>query len=242
MARSFFCRIFTFYLYAALRMRSTAPHPPKPGSILAQPVFWFVLLGLALPLFGFAQLAEEVWNREAIGWDSSVLLAIHSASSPFLDRLMVGLSDIGGFLGMFLLVSGTLAYLAFRQQWGRAAFFGLAAAGAEGGNLLLKAIFQRARPDLWPSPTPERDYSFPSGHAMGVVAVMAGLMVLAWPTRWRWPVAILGTLFALAVSFSRLYLGVHFPSDVLAGWGVSLAWVTALGLVFHRYNLLSGQA
>lgn len=220
-------------------MRTTPDLRHRLRFIFFQPVFWFVLLGLVLPLFGFGKIAEEVWTREAMGWEPSVLLAIHRFASPALDRLMVGLSDIGGFLGMFLLATGTLAYLAFRRQWLRAIFFGLATAGVEGSNLLLKALFHRHRPDLWPSPTPEHDYSFPSGHAMGVVAVMAGLVVLAWPTRWRWPMVVLGTLFAVAVSFSRLYLGVHFPSDVLAGWGVALAWVTVLGLFFHRYGLAS---
>lgn len=198
-------------------MRTTPDLRHRLRFIFFQPVFWFVLLGLVLPLFGFGKIAEEVWTREPMGWEPSVLLAIHRFASPALDQLMVGLSYVGGFLGMFLLSAGTLAYLALRRQWLRAIFFGLATAGVEGGNLLLKALFHRHRPNLWPSPTPEHDYGFPSGHAMGVVAVMAGLVVLAWPTRWRWPVVVLGALFAAAVSFSRLYLGVHFPSDVLAG-------------------------
>lgn len=218
-------------------MRTTPDLRPHLRFIFFPPVFWLALLGLVLPLFGFGKIAEEVWTHEPMGWDSSVLLAIHRLASPALDQLMIGLSHVGGFLGMFLLSAGTLAYLALRRRWLQAIFFGLATAGAEGGNLLLKALFHRHRPDLWPSPTPEHDYSFPSGHAMGVVAVMAGLVVLAWPTRWRWPVVVLGALFAAAVSFSRLYLGVHFPSDVLAGWGAALAWVTALGLFFHRYGL-----
>lgn len=222
-------------------MRSTSHPPVKLTQIPLQPTLWLAVLGLLLPLMGFGWLAEDVWSHQSLAWDNGLLLAIHSHASATLDRWMVGVSLIGGAKGMFLLVAGVLGYLAWQRRWIQAVFFAVATAGAEAMNLGLKAIFHRARPDLWLSPTPEHDYSFPSGHAMGVVAVIAALVVLAWPTRWRWWVLGLGTLFALTVSFSRLYLGVHFPSDVLAGWGVSLAWVTALLLVFgtRGHHLLS---
>lgn len=215
-------------------MNLSSTPPPKVRSLVLQPIFWLGLLGLVLPTLGFALLAGEIARHQPLPWDNSLLLSIHRLASPALDRGMIAITKAGGFLGMLLLVIGVLGYLALRRRWDQAVFFGLAAAGAEVGNLLLKAVFHRVRPDLWPSPAPEHDYSFPSGHAMGGVAVMAGLIVLAWPTRARWPVLVLGSAFALAVSFSRLYLGVHFPSDVLASWGASLAWVTLLGLVLRR--------
>jgi undecaprenyl-diphosphatase len=64
-------------------------------------------------------------------------------------------------------------------------------------------------------------------------AFVGAAAVLAWPTRWRWPVLALGAPFALLVAFSRLYLGVHFPSDILAGWLASLAWVLGVSLVLY---------
>jgi membrane-associated phospholipid phosphatase len=76
--------------------------------------------------------------------------------------------------------------------------------------------------------------SFPSGHAVGSMAVVATLVVLLWPTRHRWTVVVAGSVFAAAVGASRVYLGFHFPSDVLAGWSWAVAWTAAMWLLVLR--------
>src|SRR5690606_17364220 len=86
----------------------------------------------------------------------------------------------------------------------------------------------------WPPLAPETSFSFPSGHAMQSMALATALLVLAWNTRWRWPVLLAGAAFTGIVGLSRVYLGVHFPSDVLAGWCASLAWAVGLALLFRR--------
>jgi undecaprenyl-diphosphatase len=126
------------------------------------------------------------------------------------------------------------AVLLGTRRWIDAFFWALATGGAALLNLLAKHGFARARPDLWPSIAPETSFSFPSGHAMQSMAVAAALVVLLWPTLARWPVLVLGAGFTLLVGVSRVYLGVHFPSDVLAGWAASLAWVAGLALLFHH--------
>jgi undecaprenyl-diphosphatase len=87
-------------------------------------------------------------------------------------------------------------------------------------------------------------FGFPSGHAMASMALGTVVTVLAWRTRWRWPVLALSVVFVLAVSGSRLYLGVHYPSDVVAAWLASLAWVLGLRLVLlpraHRSHRTPG--
>jgi membrane-associated phospholipid phosphatase len=95
-------------------------------------------------------------------------------------------------------------------------------------NLAAKAYFARTRPDLWLSLAPETTYSFPSGHAMGSATLAVALALLAWHTPWRWPVAAAGALFVVLVGLSRVYLGVHYPSDILAGWMAATAWVVAM--------------
>jgi undecaprenyl-diphosphatase len=75
--------------------------------------------------------------------------------------------------------------------------------------------------------------SFPSGHAMASMALAVALIVLLWPTRWRYPMLLGGIFFTIMVGLSRIYLGVHYPSDVLAGWVASLAWVMGLSRVLY---------
>ncbi|MCL6527321.1 MAG: phosphatase PAP2 family protein [Thermaceae bacterium] len=210
------------------------PATPATPSALERYRLLLPLAALLTLLVGFAKLAEDVWSLEPFRWDAPVLAALHSARTPLLDGLMLGLTWAGGAAGMALLAALVLAWLLYRRRAAQALFFTLAAGGAALLNPLLKAVFHRARPDLWPQLTPERDYSFPSGHAMGSLAVVAALVVLAWPTRWRWWVAIPGGLFVLGVGLSRLYLGVHFPSDVLAGWLAGLLWVSAVALGLRR--------
>ncbi len=105
-------------------------------------------------------------------------------------------------------------------------------------NVAMKAAFQRARPSLWLSLTPEHDTGFPSGHSMLSCTFVLAMLVIAWKSDWsssaKWMATALGLLFVGGVGLSRLYLGVHYPSDVLAGWSLSLAWVALLGGIFRR--------
>ena len=128
-----------------------------------------------------------------------------------------------------------------RQRRYRALFF---AVGAVGGtmafNLLAKYHFERLRPDFYhqicrEAVQPLTDPSFPSGHTMAAVALASTVGIVCWRTRWRWMAWGVGLLFALGVSWSRLYLAAHYPSDVLAGWFATGAWVWTLYLVSSRY-------
>lgn len=113
-------------------------------------------------------------------------------------------------------------------------FFSLAVVGAELLNLAANYLPARTRPDLWVSLTPLTSYSFPSGHSMAAAALAAAGIVLLWGTRWRWVAVVLGSAWALSMGWSRLYLGVHYPSDVLAGWVGSVSWVWGLHVLFAR--------
>ena len=81
--------------------------------------------------------------------------------------------------------------------------------------------------DFWLALAPETTFSFPSGHAMGSMTLATVLVLLAWRTRWRWWVALPMLGFVLMVGLSRVYLGVHYPSDILAGWAAAAAWTVA---------------
>ncbi len=182
-----------------------------------------------LPLLLFGALAEDVWKRDTFGWDSPALQWLHAHSSPFLDALMLQATLVGGAIGMLPLAAlgGLGLWLGGRQS--DALFEAVGVGGACVIDLIAKAVFERARPSLWPSLSPEHDYGFPSGHSVLSSAVVAVLLLLLWRSRAERPLQVLataaGVAFVLLVGASRLYLGVHYPSDVLAGWAASLAWV-----------------
>jgi undecaprenyl-diphosphatase len=154
---------------------------------------------------------------------------------------MILLTRLGLGYGVVPASAVLLLILGIRGHLRDALFFGLATLGAAGLNEVVKPVFHRARPHLWASPLPEFDYGFPSGHSMASMALVAALLVLTRGRPLRWVVALLGGGFVLAVGVSRLYLGVHYPSDVLAAWSMSLGWVSALASVFYgRGSQLGG--
>jgi undecaprenyl-diphosphatase len=203
--------------------------------VLKQQAGWLLLLfgGMFLPLWVFAQLADEVHELEQFVLDDVILLHAHGLASPMLDGFFVLVSKLG-YQGVIVLdVLVVLVLLGFRR-WREAIFAAVAFIGSALLNLGAKQFFQRDRPTLWESISPEDTFSFPSGHAMGSMTLAAVLVLLAWRTRWRWPVTLLAATFVVLVGYSRVYLGVHFPSDILAGWMAAIAWVVGVYLVLFR--------
>jgi membrane-associated phospholipid phosphatase len=194
---------------------------------------WALLVlffGVLIPLYVFGKLAEDVAEQAVFSFDKPILLFIHSLATPFLDNVMLAFSALGYLFGVVPLDIGLFLFLLWRHRWRYATFWGLAIGGAALLNLIAKSAFGRIRPDLWLSIAPEVTFSFPSGHAMGSMALVTALIVLAWPTRWRWISIIVGGLFVFFVGLSRSYLGVHYPSDILAGWAASVAWVLGVSV------------
>lgn len=193
-----------------------------------------LFLGVLVPLYVFGRLAGDVIENEGFFFDKPLLIFAHNLAGPTLNQLMVTVSRVGYAWGVIPVDALVLVFFAARRRWPEAIFWALAVGGAALLNLVAKLLFGRIRPDLWLSIAPETSYSFPSGHAMGSMALVAALLALTWRTRWRWPIALVGGAFVLAVSFSRIYLGVHYPSDILAGWMASLAWVAGVHLLWRR--------
>lgn len=196
-----------------------------------------LLIGVFLPLLVFGELAEDVWENEGgFPWDVPILLAIHTTAQPQLDVFTTTLTKFGVFWGVFPVATVIALVLLYQRRWRSLTFLLTTLLGSIVINRTAKALLHRVRPHLWPSPAPEFDYGFPSGHAMSSMTLVAALVILTWRTRWRWWVLIFGGLFVLAIGWTRLYLGVHYPSDILAGWMASLAWVVGVNLLI-RPNL-----
>lgn len=186
------------------------------------------------PLFGFGMLAEDVIEKQLFFFDGPILEFMHRHASAALDHVMAISSTAGSALVLVPVAALVGVQLFRRGDASRTWFWLLSGAGAALLNLLAKLSFARVRPALWTSILPETSYSFPSGHAMASMAVSAALVCLVWHRKsWRWPALSAGALFVLLVGISRIYLGVHYPSDVMAGWLASLAWVTGLALLLR---------
>lgn len=195
-------------------------------------VVWFVCL--LLPLWAFASLVGELNENEAFPFDAPVQNMLHGMATPTLDRFFIFVSRLGYKCGVVPLDLILTLSLALRRRFRDGLFFGIAVIGSGILNLLAKNHFARLRPDLWLSLTPETTYSFPSGHAMASATLAAALIFLYWPTRWRWPMTLTGVAFVLLVGISRVYLGVHYPSDILAGWSAAIAWVFGMYVLVDR--------
>lgn len=192
-----------------------------------------VLIGIYLPLQVFALLAVEVRkNQGGFSWDLSVLRAIHATEQPQLNVFAARLTQFGQFQGMLPLIAAVALVLFLRRQWRALAYWIVTQQGSSIINHNAKLVMHRVRPHLWESFYPHpSDYSFPSGHAMASMTLVAALIILTWGSRWCWFALIFGSVYAVAIAWTRLYLGVHFPSDILAGWMVSVAWAIGVSLL-----------
>jgi undecaprenyl-diphosphatase len=200
----------------------------KPHVLVATLVlFW-------APVIVFSKLAGEIVEREEITFDVIILSWIHSLSTPWLDTFFLIVTNLGGVISIASITLLLLAYLSHKKQWQAVLVLLMTVGGAAVANLMLKLLFHRDRPSLWHPSVVETSFSFPSGHAMLSAALIMSIIFILWKTRLRLTSIIIGTLLILLIGTSRLYLGVHYPSDVMAGWCASLAWIVIVVAVIKR--------
>ena len=193
-----------------------------------------LFIGVLLPLAAFGTMAHELREGEGFFFDVPLLKFAHAAARDGFNRFFVAVSALGYLYGVVPIDIVLILTLGWKRCLREGLFAGLAIVGSALLNLGAKPVFARDRPSLWESIAPEGNYSFPSGHAMGSMTLACVVVLLCWPTRGRWPVAIAAALMAALIGLSRIYLGVHYPSDILAGWTAAMAWVFAVyALVFR---------
>ncbi|MGB3415857.1 MAG: phosphatase PAP2 family protein [Mesorhizobium sp.] len=205
---------------------------------------------------GFLALIMVAAANPPYAFDARLLLAMRKAGHPdmpagphWLQLAMLDISSLASTTVLFLMMAAIVAYLLTARR-PRAALFVLIVLG--GGQLLLsllKLAVDRPRPEIVSHLAEVLTLSFPSGHAMGAAVAYGTLAALACrfaPGRASriclWVVAVLATLL---VGISRVYLGVHWPSDVLAGWCAGAAWAAACWLALQHVSrkcaAVSGQ-
>src|SRR5690606_20226402 len=168
--------------------------------------------------------------------DEGLLAVVQQERSPPFDRVMVLVTRVGDFNAQ--LCAGVLLslLLLLLRQWRAALFAILTLLGTAVANGTLKALFARSRPDVLLEPL--SSFSFPSGHSSAAFAFFLTLGVLAGrdqPPRMRLTWLLLASLPAAAIAISRVYLGAHWPSDVIAG-AILAASVCAASLTFMQWR------
>ncbi|MGB5969134.1 MAG: phosphatase PAP2 family protein [Spirulinaceae cyanobacterium] len=179
-------------------------------------------------IYILAKLSEDILEQEAFSFDKTILLWIHQFANPTLDTLMVNITRLGNpniVVCIALLVLAILWWQHYRQE---AKIFFLNCLGGVILSYGLKLAFSRTRPQLWKLLISETSYSYPSGHALGSIVIygfLSYLLATHYP-KYAKIFYFVAAILILAIGLSRLYLGVHWPTDVIAGYGVGFLWIT----------------
>lgn len=223
---------------------------PRPIAAARSTLAWLVkrepaplvaALLAAGAVWAFIEIADEVVEGESLRIDKAILRSMRSADDPatpigppWLARAAAEITSLGGTPVLILLILAVLGYLLMERKRRAALFVFVATVGAMLLSTALKYAFGRERPDVVPYLTGFSHPSFPSGHAMISAAVYLTLAALLarTQTRRRTRIYILAAalVITLLIGLTRIYLGVHYPTDVLAGWTAGAAWAIACWL------------
>lgn len=211
---------------------------------------WTMLVTLLLAgllVVGLTALSAEVYSSvtddgELAGLDQPVLDAAVATRTPFNQTALTVFTDIGGPVGMPILATALVALMVWRwKSWSPLVLTLAAAAGSLAMTTVGKRLIGRSRPPRELAVPPfENSPSFPSGHTLNATVII-GVLVYVWllhlaTRRARaWAVAV-GAVFVVAMGLSRVYLGHHWLTDVIAGWLLGLAWLTVV-VTAHRLHL-----
>lgn len=211
-----------------------------------EPIGLMMFAFLAGGLFLFFQLTDEVLEGEIGAFDERILLALRTPgdlSMPigpyWLSRAMNDITAIGGTTVLALMTIMATIFLVLSRQRKIALFMFLSIAGGWVASALLKLGIARPRPDLVPHLVEVHDLSFPSGHAMlsaVTYLTLGALLSRAQQYRSTRIFLISAAIFlTLLIGLSRIYLGVHYPTDVLGGWCAGATWALGGWMIARRY-------
>ena len=201
---------------------------------------------VALGILTFAAIADEAGEGEARAFDTSIILALRAPDNPseligpaWLDIAVSDVTSLGGFVVLGFLVLSVVIYLLMQGRWKNA----VVVAGASASGMILseglKIGFGRPRPELVPQLAEVHSLSFPSGHAMlsAVIYLTLGALLARFHKRKRERALIMlyAVLVTIMVGASRVYLGVHWPTDVIAGWALGAAWAALWWLFAWKF-------
>jgi undecaprenyl-diphosphatase len=193
------------------------------------------LLLLCLAVWGFIALADEVLQGDTQRFDDWAIRALRQADHPerpigpqWMTEAARDITALGGITFLLMLTATVAGFLWLRRMYGALLFVSVATLGGAIVNSLLKHAFDRPRPNLVPHLSHVMTSSFPSGHSMLSATVFLTLGTLLGrfvpELRLKAYFLLVAVTLTLLVGISRVYMGVHYPTDVLAGWTAGLAW------------------
>jgi membrane-associated phospholipid phosphatase len=195
--------------------------------------------GAAFFLGLFLHLTSQVWqDSETLEFDKAVLAWIAAFRRPLLNGVAVDITALGSatLLTLFSLVG--LLILGLHRDWRGAKFLVLGALGAGLGTSVVKNFFGRVRPDPASRLIEAAGFSYPSGHSFGATSFYLILALLVcrhvYSTHGRIAIVTLALTLIGLVGFSRMYLGVHYPTDVASGFCLGAAWALCLAALFFK--------
>jgi undecaprenyl-diphosphatase len=222
---------------------------PFSWLVRQEAVVLLTAFGVVLALVGFIELAEEIREGEMRHFDESVLRVVRRPDDPtrligppWLSEAVTDITALGSTSVLVIVLLCAVGYLALQRRYDAMA---LVIVAAGGGGLLsagLKQLFGRDRPDIVPHLVTVESLSFPSGHSMValVIYLTLGALLARFAARRRVRVYVIGISLGLTslIGITRICLGVHYPTDVLAGWAVGLAWALScwLGARYLQYR------
>ncbi|MDP4199956.1 MAG: phosphatase PAP2 family protein [Bacteroidota bacterium] len=213
------------------------PHPIEdlPASraqklLRALTSYYAIALAVAVVCaWGFGWLADEVLDHEFTVANTSILLTIHAHRTATLDQIAFLASGIGSATGITIIGIALVLALLIMNRYVDLGTLAAVLLGATVLMLTFKLLFHQVRPHVFEPLVRETNFSFPSGHSLTSFSLWG---FLAWwivsmnhRQVWRWILGILGLGIAVLVALSRLYLGVHWPTDVVAGMLLGFSWV-----------------
>jgi undecaprenyl-diphosphatase len=193
-----------------------------------------LFFAIAMLMLGFSEIVEEVGEGDTRWIDEGLLYALRTSDPAdpigphWLEENVVEITALGGFGVLALVIALATGFLLLQRKWLNAAMLLIATLGGTAISEGLKVGFSRPRPDLVAHAVDVTSMSFPSGHAMlsAVTYLTLGAMLARTQKERRSRAYILGAavFLTLIIGASRIYLGVHWPTDVLAGWCLGAAW------------------
>jgi membrane-associated phospholipid phosphatase len=191
------------------------------------PRWWWALgLFVAAPLTVFVVVTGIV-VRGTPAWDTTILHTVARHQGHLAVVRVV--SACGSVQVVLVLLGVTVALLLGARLNRQAAFVAAATLASMTASGIMKVVVARPRPEVVRQAP--GSWSFPSGHTMSATGFAVALAIVLWPTRWRWPALVAAVFYAVGIGLSRVYLAVHYPSDVVGGWALSLAVVGLVWLV-----------